>query len=56
MILFAYVGCISLTIQGKCDLKARSSEKIMINKCIDYSLVIREQVRKMSFGLETIDD
>ena len=25
------VGCISLTIQGKCDLKALSSEKIMIN-------------------------
>ena len=47
------VGCISLTIQGKCDLKALSSEKIMI---IDYSHVIREQVRKMSFGLETIDD
>ena len=33
-----------------------SSEKIMINKCIDYSHVIREQVRKISFGLETIDD
>ena len=49
-------GCISLTIQGKCDLKALSSEKIMINKFIDYSHVIREQVRKMSFGLETIDD
>ena len=31
------VGCISLTIQGKCDLKALSSEKIMINKSIDYS-------------------
>ena len=51
------VGCISLTIQGKCDLKALSSEKkIMIKKCIDYSHVIREQVRKISFGLETIDD
>ena len=50
------VGCISLTIQGKCDLKVLSSEKIMINKFIDYSHVIREQVRKMSFGLETIDD
>ena len=50
------VGCISLTIQGKCDLKALSSEKIMINKCIDYSHVIREQVRKISCGLETIDD
>ena len=49
------VGCISLTIQGKCDLKALSSEKIMINKFIDYSHVI-QQVRKMSFGLETIDD
>ena len=49
-------GVISLTIQGKCDLKALSSEKIMINKCIDYSHVIREQVRKISFGLETIDD
>ena len=38
------------------DLKALSSEKIMIiiNKCIDYSHVIREQVRKISFGLETI--
>ena len=47
------VGCISLTIQGKCDLKALSSEK---NKCIDYSHVIREQVTKISFGLETIDD
>ena len=46
------VGCISLTIQE--NLKALSSEKIMINKCIDY--VIREQVRKISFGLETIDD
>ena len=56
MILFAYVGCISLTIQGKCDLKALSSEKIMINKCIDYSHVVREQVRKISFGLEIIDD
>ena len=50
------LGCISLTIQGKCDLKALSSEIIMINKCIDYSHVIREQVRKISFGLETIDD
>ena len=49
------VGCISLTIQGKCDLKALSSEKIMINKFVDYS-VIREQIRKISFGLETIDD
>ena len=49
-------GCISLTIQGKCDLKALSCEKIMINKFIDYSHVIREQVRKISFGLETIDD
>ena len=29
------------------------SEKIMMNKCIDYSHVIREQVRKISFGLET---
>ena len=37
-------------------LKAQSSEKIMINKYIDYSHVIREQVRKISFGLETIDD
>ena len=35
------VGCISLTIQRKSDLKALSSEKIMINKCIDYSHVIR---------------
>ena len=50
------MGCISLTIQGKCDLKVLSSEKIMINKFIDYSHVIREQVRKMPFGLETIDD
>ena len=50
------VGCISQTIQGKCDLKVLSSEKIIINKCIDYSHVIREQVRKISFGLETIDD
>ena len=52
------MGCISLTIQGKCDLKALSSEKTMINKFIDYSHVIREQVRKISFaiGLETIDD
>ena len=49
------VGCISLTIQGKSDLKALSSEKIMINTGIDYSHVIREQVRKISFGLETID-
>ena len=49
------VGCISLTIQGKCDLKALSSEKIMINTGIDYSHVIREQVRKNSFDLETID-
>ena len=48
-------GCISLTIQGKSDLKALSSEKIMINTGIDYSHVIREQVRKISFGLETID-
>ena len=32
-----YVGCVSLTIQGKRDLKALSSEKIMINKCIDHS-------------------
>ena len=49
------VGCISLIIQGKCDLKALSSrKKIMIKKCIDYSHVIREQVRKISFGLETI--
>ena len=47
--------CISLTIQGKCDLKALSSEK-MIYKFIDYSHVIRVQVRKISFGLETIDD
>ena len=36
------------------DLKTLSSEKIMINKCIDYSHVIREQVRKISFGLETM--
>ena len=36
------------------DLKVLSSDKIMINKCIDYSHVIREQVRKISFGLETI--
>ena len=42
--------------QGKFDLKALSSEKIILNKCIDYSHVIREQVRKVSFGLETIDD
>ena len=49
------VRCISLTIQGKSDLKALSSEKIMINTGIDYSHVIREQVRKISFGLETID-
>ena len=42
------VGCISL--------KALSCEKIMINKCIDYCNVIREQVRKIAFGLETIDD
>ena len=40
----------------KCDLNALSSEKVMINKFIDYSHVIREQVRKISFGLETIDD
>ena len=44
---------ISLTIR---DLKALSSEKIMMNKYIDYSHVIREQIRKISFGLETIDD
>ena len=50
------MGCISLTIQGKCDLKALSSEQIMINKFIDYSHVIREQATKISFGLETIDD
>ena len=50
------VGCISLTILGKSDLKAFSTEKIMINKYIDYSHVIREQVRKISFSLETIDD
>ena len=50
------VGCISLIIQGKCNLKALSSEKIMINKYIDYSHVISEQVRKISFGFETIDD
>ena len=37
-------------------MKALSSKNIMINKFIDYSHVIREQVRKMSFGLETIDD
>ena len=49
------VGCISLTIQGKCDLKALSSEKIIINNNIDYSHAI-QQVRKISFGLETIDD
>ena len=49
------VRCISLIIQGKSDLKALSSEKIMINTGIDYSHVIREQVRKISFGLETID-
>ena len=49
------VGCISLTIQGKSDLKVLSSEKIMINTGIDYSHVICEQVRKISFGLETID-
>ena len=49
-------GVYLTTIQGKCDLKALSSEKIMINKFIDYSHVIREQVRKISFGLETIDD
>ena len=49
------VGCISLTIQGKRDLKALSSEKIIINTGIDYSHVIREQVRKISFGLEIID-
>ena len=35
------VGYISLTIQRKSDLKALSSENIMINKCIDYSHVIR---------------
>ena len=50
-----YLGCISLTIQRKRDLKALSSEKIMINTGIDYSHVMREQVRKISFGLETID-
>ena len=49
------MGCISLTIQGKCDLNALSSEK-NIFKCSDYSHVIREQVRKISFGLEIIDD
>ena len=43
MILFAGVSH-ALTIQGKCDLKALSSKKIMINKYIDYSHVIREQV------------
>ena len=37
-------------------LKALSSEKMMINKFIDHSHVIREQVRKISFGLETIFD
>ena len=49
------VGCIAPTIQGKRNLKALSSEKIMINTGIDYSHVIREQVRKISYGLETID-
>ena len=49
------LGCISLTIQGKRDLKALSSEKMMKNMGIDYSHVIHEQVRKISFGLETID-
>ena len=47
-----YLGCISLTIQGKRDLKALSSEKMMKNKCIDYSHIIR----KISFGWENIDD
>ena len=47
------VGFISLTILGK---KKKSYENIMINKCIDYSHVIRWQVRKIYFGLETIDD
>ena len=42
-----YVGCVSLTIQGKRDLKALSSEKIMINKCIDYSHIIRWHLRKI---------
>ena len=45
------------TVNVRCiSLKALSCEKIMIYKCIDYSHVIREQVRKISFGLETIDD
>ena len=58
MVMFGilYVGCISLTIQRKCDLKAPSSEKMMINKYTDYSHIIREHLRKISFGCETIDD
>ena len=50
------LGCISLTIQGKRDLKALSSEEMMKNKCIDYSHIIRWHLRKISFGWETIDD
>ena len=49
-----YVGCVSLTIQVKRDLKALSYEKIMINKCIDYSHIIRWHIRKISFGWKTI--
>ena len=50
------LGCISLTIQGKRDLKALSSEKMMKNKYIDYPHIIRWHLRKISFGWETIDD
>ena len=46
-IMRLYVGCVSLTIQGKRDLKALSSEKMMINKCIDYSHIIRWHLRKI---------
>ena len=56
MLCVLYVGCISLTVERKRDLKALSSGKIMINKYIDYSHIIREQVKKISFGLETIDE
>ena len=38
------------------EVRFEGPKKIMINKFIDYSHVIREQVRKISFGLETIDD
>ena len=56
MLCVLYVRCISLTVERMRDLKALSSGKIMIKKYIDYSHIIREQVKKISFGLETIDE